>query len=67
MKRELKKEGFLKRRFRGLFNRKLLKNKIYSIILLILGHLLFSVEGTIAIFIILLGIALFFSKENYIV
>lgn len=67
MKRELKKEGFLKRRFRGLFNRKLLKNKIYSIIMIILGHLLFSVEGTIAIFTILLGIALFFSKENYIV
>lgn len=67
MKRELKKEGFLKRRFRGLFNRKLLKNKIYSIMLIILGHLMFNVEGSIAIFTILLGIVLFFSKENYIV
>lgn len=70
MKRTNKrKEGLLKRIMKGLFNRKLLKNKVYSIAMILLGYLTMHVlEGdcTVLIFMLMLGLPIFFAKENVI-
>lgn len=51
-----------------MWKRELLKNKIYSFLLILLGALsiLIEYDGTFFIFTLMLGIPLFFSKENWI-
>lgn len=51
-----------------MWRRELLKNKIYSLILIGLGALSIPIEydGTFFIFSLMLGISLFFSKQNWI-
>lgn len=48
--------------------RELLKNKLYSLILIAIGVLpiLLDRDGTFLIFALMLGIPLFFAKENWI-
>lgn len=70
MKVEIKrKEGLLKRIMRVIFNRKLLKNKIYSIGLMSIGYLtmhLMEGDGTVFIFTLMFGLPVFFANENVI-
>lgn len=64
-----KREGLLKRIMKGLFNKKLLKNKIYSIGLMLIGYITLLLSGGNAtgfMFTLLIGLPLFFAKENYI-
>nr|DAQ19150.1 MAG TPA: hypothetical protein [Caudoviricetes sp.] len=51
-----------------MWKRELIKNKIYSLILIGIGALSIPIEydGTFFIFALMLGIPLFFSKENQI-
>ena len=51
-----------------MWRRELLKNKIYSLILIGIGALSVLIEndGTFFIFSLMLGLPLFFSKENWI-
>lgn len=51
-----------------MWRRDLIKNKIYSLILIGIGALsiLIEYDGTFFIFALMLGIPLFFSKENQI-
>lgn len=51
-----------------MWKRELIKNKIYSLILIGIGALSIPIEydGTVFIFALMLGIPLFFSKENQI-
>lgn len=49
---------------------KLFKNKLYSIILMILGYISVKIldgDATVFIFMLCIGLPLFFSKENWIV
>lgn len=56
-----------RRRFR--VKRELLKNKLYALILISIGWLSIIPErdGTFLVFALMLGLPLFFSKENWIV
>lgn len=51
-----------------MWRRELLKNKLYSIILIGIGALsvLIEYDGTFFILTLVLGLPLFFSKENWI-
>lgn len=51
-----------------MWKRELLKNKIYSLILIGIGALsvLIEYDGTFFIFSLMLGLPLFFAKENWI-
>jgi hypothetical protein len=51
-----------------MWRRELLKNKIYSLILIGIGALivLIGYDGTFFIFTLMLGLPLFFTKENWI-
>lgn len=51
-----------------MWKRELIKNKVYSLILIAIGALsiLIEYDGTFFIFTLMLGIPLFFSKENQI-
>lgn len=51
-----------------MWKRELLKNKIYSLILIGIGALSIPIEydGTFFIFALMIGLLLFFSKENWI-
>lgn len=64
-----KKEGLLERIIRRLFDKKLMKNKVYSILIILLGYATTFIEGDCTAFILMLfiGIPLFFAKKNYIV
>ncbi len=50
-----------------MWKRELLKNKIYSLLLILIGALsvLIEYDGTFFIFTLMLGISLFFAKENW--
>ena len=52
-----------------MWSRKLVKNKIYAVLLVLLGvvPILIEGDGTCFILFLLLGVTLFFSKENWIV
>lgn len=56
-----------RRRFR--IKRELLKNKLYALILIGIGWLSIIPErdGTFLVFALMLGLPLFFSKENWII
>jgi hypothetical protein len=51
-----------------MWRRELLKNKLYSLILIGIGALsvLIEYDGTFFIFSLMLGVPLFFAKENWI-
>ena len=51
-----------------MWRRELLKNKIYSLILIGIGALSVYIEydGTFFIFALMIGLPLFFSRENWI-
>ena len=51
-----------------MWRKELLKNKIYSILFILLGALsiLIEYDGTFFIFALVFGLPLFFSKENWI-
>lgn len=51
-----------------MWKRELMKNKVYSLILMLIGALsvLVDHDGTFFIFSLILGLLLFFSKENWI-
>ena len=69
MRRNKRKEGLMKRIMKGLFNRKTLKNKIYSLALILVGYIsihLLDGDATAFIVSLMLGIPVFFSKENVI-
>lgn len=52
-----------------MWKRELIKNKLYSVVLMVLGGLSVPIEydATAFIFTLMVGIPLFFSKENWIV
>lgn len=66
------KEGLMKRFMRGVYKmtkHKLFKNKLYSSVLMLLG--LFTIkllqgDCTVFIFMLMLGLPVFFAKENVI-
>ena len=70
MKKQIKrKEGLLMRILKRIFNVKLLKNKLYSSLLMLVGYLsmlLLEGDGTVFIFTLMIGIPVFFAKENVI-
>lgn len=69
MRRIKRKEGLLRRIMKGLFNRKLLKNKLYSLAMILIGYIsvhLLDGDCTVFILMLMLGIPVFFSKENVI-
>lgn len=51
-----------------MWKKELIKNKIYAIIFVILGALTVPIEwdATFFLFTLMIGVALFFSKENWI-
>ncbi|MCK9326311.1 MAG: hypothetical protein M0P69_12535 [Bacteroidales bacterium] len=51
-----------------MWKRELLKNKIYSLLLILIGavSVLIEYDGTFFIFSLIIGLPLFFSKENWI-
>ena len=51
-----------------MWKRELLKNKLYSLILIAIGVLpiLINRDGISLIFVLMLGIPLFFSKKNWV-
>ena len=67
MRKQIKrKEGFMK----GLFNRKLLKNKLYSLAIMLLGYISIHLTGgdiTVFVLTLFLGLPVFFAKKNVIV
>ena len=71
MKVEIKrKEGLLNKIVRIIFNKKLLKNKIYSVALISIGYLSIKLlEGDCTVFLLMLmfGLPVFFADENVIV
>ena len=70
MKKQIrrKKEGLLRRIVKWLFNKKLLKNKVYALILMTVGYLSMFIEMdcTGFVFTLLFGLPVFFSNENVI-
>lgn len=70
MKKQIKrKEGLLTKIVKGIFNRKLLKNKVYSLAMILIGYIsIHLLEGDCTVFILMLmlGIPVFFAKENVI-
>lgn len=64
-----KKEGLLERIVKWLFNKDLLKNKVYSIGIMLIGLITIPMsEGdcTAFIFTLLIGLPVFFAKRNII-
>ncbi len=64
-----RKEGLLERIVKWLFNKKLLKNKVYSIGIMLIGSITIPIsEGdcTGFIFTLLIGLPLFFSNKKVI-
>lgn len=51
-----------------MWRRELLKNKIYSVLFILLGALsiLIEYDGTFFVFTLMIGLPLFFAKENWI-
>lgn len=73
MKKQMKrKEGLLNRIVKGIINlskRELFKNKMFSMLFMILGYIsvpLLDGNITVCVFMMLIGIALFFEKKNVI-
>ncbi len=52
-----------------MWKQELLKNKIYSLLLILIGvvSILIDRDGTFFIFALMIGLPMFFSKENWIV
>lgn len=70
MKRVIKrrKESLLERIVKWLFNKKLLKNKLYSILLMLVGYVSIKIvgDGTAFIFTLFIGLPVFFANENVV-
>lgn len=70
MKKVIKrrKENLLERVVKWLFNRKLLKNKLYSILLMLVGYVSIKIvgDGTAFIFTLCIGLPVFFANENVV-
>lgn len=51
-----------------MWRRELLRNKLYSLVLILIGvvPILIDQDGTFFIFTLILGLSLFFSKKNWI-
>lgn len=51
-----------------MFRRKLIKNKLYSVVLILIGIIPILIEGdaTALVFFLMIGLPLFFAKENWI-
>jgi len=51
-----------------MWRRELIKNKIYSLVLILIGvvPILINQDGTFFIFALMLGVPLFLAKENWI-
>ena len=51
-----------------MWRRELIRNKLYSLMLILLGALsiLIEYDGTFFVFALILGLPLFFAKENWI-
>ena len=63
-----RKENLLERIVKWLFNRKLLKNKLYSILLMLVGYVSIKIvgDGTAFIFTLFIGLPVFFANENVV-
>lgn len=67
-----RKENLLDKIMKGikrLFKRDLIKNKIYSTLIMLIGYcsmLLANGDGTAFIFTLIIGLPIFFAKENCI-
>lgn len=64
-----RKEGLLERIVKWLFNKKLLKNKVYSLGLMLIGYFtigLLDGDCTAFVFTLLFGLPVFFAKRNVI-
>ncbi len=73
MEKQMKrKEGLLVKIMKGIKSiskRKLFKNKVYSILMMILGYLsinLLEGDGTVFIMSLILALPIFFARENVI-
>lgn len=70
MKKQIKrKEGLLMKILKRIFNVKLLKNKLYSSLLMLVGYLsmlLLEGDATVFIFTLMIGIPVFFADKNVI-
>ena len=68
MKRMKRKEGLLKRFVRFLLRRDLLANKFVALSIIFLGYVSVLVlnEATAFAFMLMIGLPLFFAKENYV-
>ena len=65
-KLKLRKDGLLDR----IVRKDLRKNKVYSLLLMFIGYLSMRVldgDGTVFVFTLMLGLPIFFSKENVII
>lgn len=51
-----------------MWRRELIRNKLYSLVLILIGAvpILIDQDGTFFIFALMLGVPLFFAKENWI-
>lgn len=51
-----------------MWKKELIRNKIYSLLLMIIGFLSISIENDITVFVFtcIIGVPIFFSKENLI-
>ena len=63
-----RKVSLIERIVKWLFNKKLLKNKLCSIALMLVGYFTIGLEGdcTAFVFTLLLGLPIFFANENVI-
>lgn len=69
MRKQIKrKEGLLERIVKWLFNKKLLKNKLYSLGLMLIGYFTIGIvnDCTAFVFTLMLGIPVFFANKNVI-
>ena len=63
-----RKKSLLERIVRWLFNKKLIKNKLYSSLLMLVGYLSIKITGdcTAFIFTLFMGLPVFFANENVV-
>jgi hypothetical protein len=68
MKKQMKRKVSLVERIKRFSKRKLFKNKIYSISLMLTGYVSMKLlgDGTFFLFTIMLGLPVFFARENVI-
>lgn len=68
MKKQMRRKEGLLERVKKLSKRKLFKNKVYSIAMMLLGYMSMILLSDCTLFVIslMLGLAIFFARENVI-